>query len=425
MKTAIPDQTHKKFFYGYVIVIAGFAVWFFGFGLAANSFGIFFKPLVDNFGWSRADTALAQSLNMMVGAGVTVIMGWLTDKLGPRLVVSIFGPLLGVSYLLMAHVSQLWQFHLNYAILAGIGGSVLTVPVMATVNRWFLRRRGLMSGILQSGSVGSTFFAPFTAYLILSQGWQNAYTILGSVLLLGILIPGLFLVRDPRDIGQLPDGDIEPSQPGVKKTRPAVTGLSLKQAVRTSQFWVVSGLFFSFGFCRDAFIAHTAPHVQDLGFTLTDAGVVLAVLSAFSFVGRLGMGRLSDVIGGKKALMLSEISTTLALILGLMMHSLGGLYIYAAVFGFGWGAQAVNRFTVSADAFGLASAGLIMGVLRIAESLAGAFGTWYAGRVFDAVGNYQPVFWVGLVISLLSISIAPMLSFVQSQKKKAAAAPSP
>lgn len=412
------NTTRKKFFYGYIIVVAGFFVWFFGYG--TGQFGVFFKPLVNEFGWSRADTALAQSLNMIVMAGVTVVMGWLTDRIGPRMVVSIFGPFLGVCFLLMAHISALWQFHLNYALLAGIGGSVLAVPIMATVSRWFIKKRGIMSGIVQSGNISSAFFAPFTAYLIVNNGWRNTYIINGTICFVGLLIAGLFLIRDPTDIGQLPDGATgTPYTATTKGEKTPVSGLSLKEAVSTSQFWVVAGLFFSFGFCRDAFIAHTAPHVQDLGFSLTDAANVLAVLSAFSFVGRMSMGRVSDVIGARKALMMSEISTTVALILGLIMHSLWGLYIYAAIFGFGWGAQAVNRFSVSADAFGLASAGLIMGVLRIAESLAGAFGTWFAGWVYDTVGNYQPVFWVGIIISLMSISIVPTLQLISSKQKKA------
>ncbi len=414
--TASSDKvTRKKFFYGYVIVAAGFAIWFFGFG--ANNFGVFFKPLVDEFGWSRADTALASSLNMIVSAVITVGIGWLTDKLGPRIVVSIFGPFLGTCFLIMSHITSLWQFYLNYALVGAIGSSVLLIPIMATVSRWFVKKRGLMMGIIQAGQIGGSLFAPLNAWLIINYGWRTAYTVLGITVFLGLLISGLFLLRDPADVGQMPDGASELKMTTGPNKKPAVTGFSLRQAIGTSQFWVIAFLFFTFGFCRDAFLVHIPPHVQDLGFSLIDAGNIMSCLTASSMVGRIGMGYLSDVIGNKRSLTISEVTTTVALIIGLFTRDLWGLYIFAAAFGFGWGAQAVNRFTVSAEAFGLASAGLLMGVLRTAESLAGAFGTYFAGYTFDMAGNYQPVFLAGIIISLLSIIIAPMLRLIESKKR--------
>jgi len=373
--------------------------------------------LVDDFGWSRADTALASSLNMLVSAIVTVGIGWLTDKIGPRLVVSIFGPFLGICFLIMAHITSLWQFYLNYSVVGAIGSSVLLIPIMATVSRWFTKKRGLMMGIAQSGQIGGSLFAPLNAWLIINYGWRTAYNVLGIIVFAGLLISGLFLLRDPSDIGQLPDGGTEIKTSTTPKKNLRIGGFSLRQAVGTSQFWVIAFLFFSFGFCRDAFLVHTPPHVQDLGFSLTDAGNIMSCLTAFSMIGRIGMGYLSDVIGNKRALMISEVTTTIALVIGLFSRDLWGLYIYAAVFGFGWGAQAVNRFSISAEAFGLASAGLLMGVLRAAESVAGAFGTYFAGYTFDVVGNYQPVFLVGIVISIFSLIIAPLLRRIESNKR--------
>jgi MFS family permease len=412
-KTTSDKVTRQKFFYGYIIVIAGFAVWFFGFG--ANSFGVFFKPLVDEFGWSRADTSLASSLNMIVAAAVTIGTGWLTDRFGPRLVVSLLGPLIGVCFLIMPHITTLWQFYLNYSLLGSFGSAVLIVPLMITVSHWFIKRRGLMIGLVQAGSIGGSLFAPFNAWLIINYGWRTAYTVLGIIVFLGLLVSGLFLLRDPGDIGQWPDNSTQNSPSASRK--PKVTGLSLMQAIRTSQYWVITLLFFSFGFCRDAFFVHTAPHVQDLGFSLTDAGNIMSCLIAFSLIGRIGMGHLSDTIGNKRALLMSEVTTTIALILGLLMQDLWGLYLYAAAFGFGWGAQAVNRFSISAEAFGLASAGLLLGSMQAAESIAGAFGTYIAGYTYDITGNYRLVFILGIVISLFSLVVAPALQRIENQKR--------
>ena len=100
-------------------------------------------------------------------APLSIVTGWLTDRLGPRLVVTIFGSFLGISYLLMSQVNALWQFYFNYGVLAAIGMSVTATPIMATVARWFVRRRGLMTGIVQAGlGIGGLIIAPLTGWLI-------------------------------------------------------------------------------------------------------------------------------------------------------------------------------------------------------------------------------------------------------------------
>ncbi len=317
----------------------------------------------------------------------------------------------------MSHITSLWQFYLNYALLGAIGFSVILIPLMATVSRWFVAKRGLMMGIIQAGQIGGSLFAPLNAWLIINYGWRTAYNILGIIVFLGLLVSGLFLLRDPADVGQMPDGAGELGSSTRQNRKPSATSFSLRQAIGTSQFWVIAFLFFTFGFCRDAFIVHTAPHVQDLGFSLIDAGNIMSCIIGFSIIGRICMGYLSDVIGNKRSLTISEISTTMALTIGLFARDLWGLYIFAAVFGFGWGAQAVNRFSVSAEAFGLASAGLLMGVFCAAEALAGGISSYFAGLTFDMTGNYQWVFLAGIIVSLLSIIVAPLLKLFESKKK--------
>lgn len=409
----------KKFFYGYIVAAASFCVWMVGFG-TTGTFSMFFVPVSTEFGWSRAETALASSLGGIVGSILALVMGWLTDKLGPRLVVSVFGSFLGIGFLALSQMQALWQFHIIYALILPIGTSTLSVPVMATVSRWFAKRRGLMSGLVQSGvGLGGFIISPLTGWLILNYGWRTAYFALGIMCAVGLVTSGLFLRRDPRDMGLLPDGAIEPPAAGGK-ARPQVPGLTLRQAIPTGQFWVIAGLFFAFGFCRSTFMAHVAPHVQDLGFSLTDAAMVVAIISVSSIAGRIGMGRVADMIGNRPALMMSYAVTTVDMIWGLITRDIWGLYLYAFIFGFGWGAQAVLRYPAAAAAFGLRSAGVVMGVLGLFENfLAAAFGVWLAGFIFDTVGNYWPVYWIGLGISVAGVILAGL---VKSKPKKAPAA---
>ena len=402
----------KRFFYGYIVAAAGFAIWLIGWGTYTPCFSVFFKPLLAEFGWSRAETSLAYSLSFLVQAGLAIMMGWLTDRLGPRIVMTVLGSFLGVSYLLMSQVTALWHFQINYALVGGIGISTLTVPVMVTVSRWFIKKRALMIGIVQAGNgVGGFIFPPIAGWLILTYGWRSAYAIFGIIALAGMMIAGLFLKRDPRDTGQLPDGERVFMAVEEKRSNSGLNeaGVSLREAIHTRQFWMIAGIYFSFGFCRSTFLAHIPAHVQDLGFSLADGANILAVITGSSMFSRIGMGRVADGIGNRKAFMISFAATTISLLWGLAANDLWKLYLFAFVFGVGWGNQAVLRFSLTSEVFGIASLGLVMGILGVAESVAATFGSYFAGYIFDVFGSYQLVFWLGVGISSTGILLAWLL----------------
>ncbi len=393
-------------------------VWLVGWGVYTPAFSVLLVPMSNEFGWTRGDIMVGYAISTIVYGALAIVTGRLTDRLGPRVVITLFGSFLGISFLLMSQVNALWQFQLNFGLVAAIGVSVVTVPVMATIVRWFARQRGLMTGIVQAGiGIGGPVIAPLTAWLILNYGWRLTYVILGIMALVCMIAAGLFFKNSPKDVGQLPDGKSEMATLQVDRAEehPSSTGLSLGEALRTGRFWIITGLYFSFGFCRSAFLPHTAAFVQDKGFSLTDGANVTAALTVSSLLGRVIMGRVADIIGNKPALIVSEILTTVALVLGILVTDLGGLYLYGIVFGFGWGAQAVLRFSVSSEAFGLASIGVVMGVLGLAEAIAASFGSYFAGYIFDVVGNYQPAFWLGIAISVIGIGLSNM-KFASKQK---------
>lgn len=210
------QTTRSRFFYGYVVVSASFIIWAIAFG-AVVTFGLFFKPLLEEFGWTRAMTSGAISLTMILSGFIGIIMGRLTDRFGPKVVVVAFGSFMGLSHLLMSQITNLWQFYLVYGVLISIGISAVNVPILATVARWFVKRRGLMTGIVLSGlCLGQMIMAPVTGELIMNFGWRHSYIILGSIVLVLIIAAGLFLKRDPAEIGQLPYGADEGEGEGAK-----------------------------------------------------------------------------------------------------------------------------------------------------------------------------------------------------------------
>ncbi|MBW2583601.1 MAG: MFS transporter [Deltaproteobacteria bacterium] len=151
-----------RFFYGYVLVAVSFLLQIIGWG-AYNSFGVFFNPLMNEYGWSRAGISGAVSVSFCMYGLSSIVLGRLNDRVGPRLIMTVSGIFLGVGYLLMSRLTSLWQLYLLYSLLVGIGISGTDVVLLSTIARWFIRLRGRMSGVLKVGSgVGMLVMPLFT-----------------------------------------------------------------------------------------------------------------------------------------------------------------------------------------------------------------------------------------------------------------------
>ena len=144
------SSAKPKLFYGYIVVVVAFFVMAVMWG-TYNAFGVFFNPVLAEFGWTRAMTSGAFSLSLLVSGLSAILMGRLTDRIGPRWVVTLCGFLMGLGYLLISQVTAVWQLYLFYGVIIGIAMGGSWVPLMSTVARWFSARRSLMTGICLVG----------------------------------------------------------------------------------------------------------------------------------------------------------------------------------------------------------------------------------------------------------------------------------
>ncbi len=138
-----------KLYYGYVIVVATFIIITVVFGVIFN-FGLFLGPMLNEYGWSRAETSAAYSLVFFIYALLGIFAGRLNDRFGPRIIMTVSSIFLGAGFLLMPLITAIWQFYLFYGIIVGIGAGGCFVPLVSTVSRWFIKRRGLMTGVIFS-----------------------------------------------------------------------------------------------------------------------------------------------------------------------------------------------------------------------------------------------------------------------------------
>jgi len=400
------EGKEPKFFYGYVIVAAAFFILVI-YGGTLYSFGVFFKPVLTEFGWTRAIVSGAFSLYMLLHGFLYIFTGKVNDRFGPRILITICGFFFGVGFLLMSRISTLWELYLFYGVMVAIGMSGVGVPLLSTIARWFVKRRGLMTGIVLSGvGVGMAAWPPLATRLIANYGWRTSYIIVGIIALVVIIIAVQFLRRDPGQVGQLPDGDSE-----VRQESPIseAKGFSRQEAIYTRQFWILGVLMFCYGFGEQAVIVHIVPHATDLGISALIAANILAIIGGLSIVGRVGMGSAGDRIGNKPALGVCFIVMLVAFIWLLGAKELWMLYLFAAAYGFGYGGLGAVTSPIVAELFGLRAHGAILGVVIFIQLIGCAVGPLLTGRIFDVTGSYQGAFFIFVALSVTGLILTSLL----------------
>jgi len=395
-----------RFFYGYIVVALAFLIMVI-MGGTIYTFGIFFKPLAGDFGWSSAATSGAFSLQMVIHGLFYIVTGRLNDRFGPRLVVSACCLLLGAGYLLMSQISDIWQLYLFYGVVIGIGMSGAFVPLGSTVARWFVKRKGAMIGIAVAGiSVGTMIMPPVASWLISSYGWRTSYVVMGLMVLVITISAAQFLRRDPPQMRLLPYGQSEVQEGG---SNVEVSGFSLQEALHTRQFWLLCVAFLSFGVFQTAIMVHIVPHAIELGISATAAANIFAVIGGLGIIGRIVMGGTSDRIGCRAALIICFVLLMAGFAWLLVTKDLWMLYLFAAVFGFGYGGTSALISPTVAEFFGLRSHGVILGVTTFVTTAGCAVGAVMAGSVFDTTGSYQVSFLICVVLSIIGIILSALL----------------
>jgi len=383
-------------YYGYWIVASSFLVLMLVYG-AQFSFGVFFKPMLKEFGLSRGVLSGAYSLNLAVQAVAFIFTGKLSDKYGPRLVVTCCGLCLGSSYLLMSQAQMIWQIYVIFGVLTSIGTACALVPLLSTIARWFLFSRGLMSGIAAAGvGVGTLLLPPLCSYSIAGFGWRASYIIIGLALLILIVLSAQLLKRDPSRIA--------PSVRGVSAPQlaDAAVGFTFREALHTRQFWLLGGVFFLLGADVHSIFVHIVPHATDVGIPEVTAASIISVIGGISIVSKVAVGIAVDRFGNKPVTVTISSLMLLSLVMLQFSNDLGLFYAFAVVFAFGYGGFVAMQSPYVAELFGLRYHGAIFGFALFIQGV-GAFGPFVTGRIFDAASSYRPAFVMLAVLSLLAI----------------------
>jgi MFS family permease len=398
-----PGEKSPGLYYGYIIVGACFLIMALSWGVQ-NSFGVFFKPMLNEFGWTRASTAGPYSLNTVISGLLSILAGRMSDRYGSRKVITAGAVILGAGYFLTSRITDLWHLYLIYGLLVAIGLSTMYVPLAAELTRWFIRRRGLMAGIGISGiGFGISIVPPLASHLIESFGWRTSLLTLGSGSIVLIIILAQFLRNHP----------MVPAVPGNPETKPENPvserkEYSLREAAKSKKLWLIFvawafyGLFFQVG------TVHIVPYATDQGMTAIMASTVLTVIGLIGIFGRMGLGFISDRLG-IKAIVIIAFGFTGAAYLGLASFSHPWmLYLFAVFFG-AFSGVGVLVTALVAEYFGFKALGAITGTIIFANTIGGAIGPVMAGNIFDNAGRYNPAFIICGLLAFIACLILLVL----------------
>ena len=393
----------QKFFYGYVIVALGLFINMV-LGGTLYTFSVFFEPLSTEFGWTRAATSGAFSLYMILHGFLYIVTGKMNDKLGPRIVMSLCGFLMGIGYMMMALTRDIWHIYLFYGVIIAVGMSGGYVPLTSTVTRWFTgnSKRGLMVGISVAGvGLGTMIFPPLARWLIDSYGWKTSYVVIGIAVLVIIMSAAQLLKRAPEQlVTSLENSNSIDTQQ---------QGFSLSKAFKTRPFWLITLAYFGFGFILQAIMVHIVMHVTGLDIPSTSAVTMFIVLGGASVCARISMGSLADRIGNRTIVTGSFILLVIALSCLFIAREMWMFYIFAALFGFGWGGMVTSQSPIVADLFGMRSHGVILGVIVSTITFGSAVGPVIAGAIYDTSDTYTAAFIVCVVFAVMGIILSLLL----------------
>lgn len=403
----------SRYFYGYVVVATCFAIQVIGWGIH-NSYGIFFTPLVQEFGWTRASVAGAASMSVLVHGIGAIFLGGMNDRVGPRLIMTGCGLFMGSGYMLMSGLDRLWEIYLFYGLIIGMGVSGTDVVLLSTAARWFYAMRGTMSGIIKVGTGLGMVIAPlFIALIMKAFPWRTCFFILGAIVFISYILLAQLLVRDPSLKKQYPDNARPVESVGARQPE---RGIPFREALKTRQFWCLCLISLLVVSCTYTILMHIVPHVIDVGIPPSKAATVLATLGGVSMAGRLVMGATADRIGTRMALMIS-----ISLILTGMCYlpwagALWMFYVFAVFQGLGHGGFYALMSPTVAEFFGTKSHGVLLGMVIFSTTIGGALGPFLAGYLFDVTNTYRVVFLTLAGTSLAALLLTATLTPTMHQK---------
>jgi len=404
-----------RFFYGWYMVAAS---WVLVFLISAVAVSVFFKPMLEDFGWDRATLSSVQTVALIVFTVASPFLGRLIDRVGPRIMIFICIVPQVLSNVINGVATNIWHLYL-----ARFFYGINVLPsTQILINKWFVKKRGTALGIVATGMpLGTMILVPFSQYLILTWGWRPTMLFWAAVMFVIMLPLALNIKDNPEEKGYGPDreslNEAMPFDP-PKRDNTALaakaeekTGSSLSEAVKTRSFWFMAMAHFICGTGCGFMMTHIVIFATDMGYSEMIGASLVSVQGGLNLVGVLATGYLSDRIARSKVLSLTHFARSISFATIVIFILLGGdslwiLYAAMAFFGFGWFTTAPLQAGLVADLFGSLRMGTILGVVVSCHMLGMAIGAFAGGAIFESTNSYYLVFLTQGLLEFLAVIFA-------------------
>lgn len=370
---------------------------------------LMFEPLETEFGWSRSETSLAVTLNLLFYGLTAPFAAVLMERYSVKKVAMVALSLIGLGTFLTVFMSELWQLVLYWGVFVGAGtGGLALVFASVVANRWFVSRRGLVTGIFSAAyATGQLVFLPLLANLVTDLGWQWGSLVVSGFVALVVPIFALLFRNRPSDVGARAYGATDDADTYNESPRTLASTFSvLFEVAKTKQFWVLGATFFVCGWTTNGLIgAHFIPAAHDHGMPATTAAGLLAVVGVFDFVGTILSGWLTDRFDSRVLLVIYYSLRGLALfsvpfVLGPTVEP--PLIFFVIFYGLDWIATVPPTIELIRRYFGLAKTGIVWGWVFASHMVGAGIAAAYAGIIREFQGSYLVAWITAALLCLLA-----------------------
>ena len=400
-------DNRRGLYWGWYVVLGAFLIMGINYG-ARYSFGVFVKPMVLEYHWSRSVISAGMSILILAYGIGGIFSGRLVDRIAPRRLITAGSALVAAGLFLTPFVREPWQFYITYGLFGGFGSACFGAVVCnSSVGKWFIRKRGMAIGAASIGiGVATMVLAPLAGWVVKVYGWRVGFLGLGGiVLVVGVGLSQWFMGKTrPEDYGLLPDGGGgterggDPTSDGGPRPGP-----SLGQVLRDSRFWILASCYSIALMAEMSVMVHQVPYAQDQNIDRIAAASSVGVIGMASVLGRFFFGWLSDRIrDAKYAAAIGLFFMAAGIIVLLKADTVTLLFGSALLFGFGYGSMAPMIPYLVADRFGRHILGTAYGMLTFFMTVGGSIGPIITGYAYDVSGSYTSAWLLNLTLLLMA-----------------------
>lgn len=385
-------------------IISGLAGSLYSYGASA-----LFKPIASELNLNRASTSVATGIGTLQSGIMFPISGWLSDRYGPRWVVVSGILVISIGFASMYFINSAWTYYLVWGLLVAAGQSLgLSVAIDTMLTNWFVSKRGKAFSLrfATTGILGVVML-PVIAWLIEVHGWRETSLIWAGLMFISVPVAWFFVKqRRPEYYGLLPDGAQWELSPGTDRDAMIAKGVeyangfqetefTLKQAIKTSAFWMLTLAWVVFGVLSGGFRIHCIPFLTDMDIDPIVAASMMAMMVFFTIPSQFLSGIIADRVSKERLKLLLAavfILPAIGLTVFLLSPNLAGVYAFLILYGFGSGAFVPLDIVIRSRYFGRKAYGSIQGSSVIFSAPVSFLAPVYTGWVYDATGSYTNAF---------------------------------